>query len=150
MTEQTNIPNPEPPKWSQFEKLIDLHKFYFENLIKAATFSLGIIGAILTYAIGTLKNGARNEVILILLFPTLLSAGSFFVYLLGCWKTYDLNQKVDLLKGKKNLNLEWKPHTEILIWMCGIFALLFLILTIGLIWLMYNPSLLQSIPGKSG
>ena len=38
-------------KWAQFEKLIDLHKFYFENLLKAATFSFGIIGAIFTYVV---------------------------------------------------------------------------------------------------
>ena len=38
-------------QWLQFEKLIDLHKFYFENLCKSASFSFGIIGAILTYVI---------------------------------------------------------------------------------------------------
>ena len=41
-----------PSLWTQYEKLIDLHKFYFENTIRAETLYLGVEGAILTYIIG--------------------------------------------------------------------------------------------------
>lgn len=126
-------------QWAQFEKLIDLHKFYFENLIKSASFSFGIIGAILTYIISA--ELSNNLARLALQFPFLLSVGSFIIFCFGIWKTWDLSNWVKHHQSK--LGIDWRPHAETLTYMSIAFALLFLLVTIGLGSLIADPSMLQ-------
>lgn len=131
--------------WLQFEKLVDLHKFYFEHLIKAASFSFGIVGAILTYAIKA-GFGSPHQVKFVLCLPFLLSFGSFALFGIGCWLTWDLNMKVNSLQTE--LDLKWKPHSQVLIWMSVVLAILFLFLAMGIGWLTLNPTMLPSPPIK--
>ena len=126
-------------RWLQFEKLIDLHKFYFENLIKAASFSFGIIGAILTYALSA--KASPHVFRLALSLPFLLSIGSFLMFAFGAWKTWDLHKSI--MNHKKRLSLNWRPHAETLVFMSILFALLFLIVTMGLGVLILHPALTQ-------
>ncbi len=127
-------------QWLQFEKLIDLHKFYFENLIKSASFSFGIIGAILTYVISA--ELSENLIRLALQLPFLLSIGTFIIFCFGIWKTWELSNWVK--QHQSRLKIDWRPHAETLTYMSIVFALLFLLVTIVLGGLIANPSMLQS------
>jgi hypothetical protein len=81
MMKNQNAKTEQPTLWTQYEKLIDLHKFYFEHIMRAAVLSLGIIGAIVTYVISA---GIRDtRVSLAMLVPILLSIGSFILCVLG-------------------------------------------------------------------
>ncbi|TRT42731.1 MAG: hypothetical protein EWV85_24685 [Microcystis aeruginosa Ma_QC_C_20070703_M131] len=115
-------------QWLQFEQLIDLHKFYFENLIKSASFSFGIIGAILTYVISAKLS--ENLIRLALQLPFLLSIGTFIMFCFGTWKTWDLSNWVK--HHQAELGIDWRPHAETLTYMSIAFALLFLIVAIVL------------------
>jgi hypothetical protein len=126
-------------QWSQFEKLIELHKFYFENLIKAASFSFGTIGAILTYVLGAKLS--NNVVGPALQLPFILSIGSFLIFAFGAWKTLDLHNWICIFQAK--LSIEWRPHAETLVFMSAAFALLFLVAAIGIGSLIINPSILN-------
>jgi len=126
-------------QWLQFEQLIDLHKFYFENLCKSASFSFGIIGAILTYVISAKLS--ENLIRLALQLPFLLSIGTFIMFCFGTWKTWDLSNWVK--HHQAELGIDWRPHAETLTYMSIAFALLFLIVAIGLGGLIANPSMLQ-------
>jgi TRAP-type C4-dicarboxylate transport system permease small subunit len=122
-------------QWLQFEKLIDLHKFYFENLIKSASFSFGIIGAILTYVISAKLS--ENLIRLALQLPFLLSIGTFIMFCFGTWKTWDLSNWVK--HDQAELGIDWRPHAETLTYMSIAFALLFLIVAIVLEDLLQIP-----------
>jgi hypothetical protein len=126
-------------EWHQFEKLIDLHKFYFENLIKSASFSFGIIGAFLTYLISA--NISISLIGLALWLPFLLSIWTFFIFCFGIWKTRDLSRWVH--KYQKKLGIIWRPHAETLFYMSIAFAFLFLLVTVGLGVLIRNPAMLR-------
>jgi hypothetical protein len=128
-------------EWRQFEKLIDLHKFYFENLIKSASFSFGIIGAFLAYLIT-----AKISISLIglaLWLPFLLSIWTFFIFGFGIWKTRDLSRWVH--RYQKRLRIIWRPHAETLFYMSIAFAILFLLVTVGLGALIRNPEMLRPL-----
>lgn len=128
--------------WSQLDKLIDLHKFYFENMIKAAAFSFGAIGVILTYVIST---GLRDDrASLALLFPILLSIGSCAAFCIGFFHSLDFTKQVQRIQA--SLNLKWQLHTVMLSWMSAIFALSFFLLSVGLIWIALVPSMLPASP----
>jgi hypothetical protein len=130
--------------WTQFEKLIDLHKFYFENLIKSATFSFGIIGAIFTYVIKAELSESLVRVSLLL--PLILSIGTSVIFFGGIDKAKEFNKWVKQIKGE--IPLTWQPHAETLFQMCLIFALLFLAVSICLTIVFFNPSILHGITDK--
>jgi hypothetical protein len=108
-------------------------------LIKSASFSFGIIGAILTYIISA--ELSNNLARLALQFPFLLSIGSFIIFCFGIWKTWDLSNWVK--HHQSILGIDWRPHAETLTYMSIAFALLFLLVTIGLGSLIADPSMLQ-------
>ena len=135
-------------KWQQYDKLIDLHKFYFENLLKSSSYSFGIIGAILTYIINAKLS--LEQIHLALQFPLLLSIGTFVIFCFGIWKTWEFSRWVirfqDILfEGKPNA-VKWRPHAETLFWMSIVLSFLFLLLSIGIGMAIKNPTLLQSVP----
>ncbi len=125
-------------KWNQFEKLIDLHKFYFENIIKAAAFSFGIIGAIFTYVIKAELSESLIRVSLVL--PFILSAGTCLVFDRGITQANQFSNWVDSMMIDNQLN--WKPHAEILPEMCKLFKWLFLAISFGLVVVFIKPSII--------
>jgi len=127
-------------QWDQFEKLIDLHKFYFENLIKSATFSFGIVGAIFTYVIKT--NLSIELIRLSLLLPLLLSGGTCLMFFYGIKLARSFSDSVEKMQ-KTNLGIAWRPHAEILPEMCKLFSILFLIVSIGFLIVILHPSILN-------
>jgi hypothetical protein len=129
------------PLKEQFKHMTDLHQFYFEHIIKAAGVSFGILGAVLVYVI---NSGIRVHVWVALGIPILLSAGTCIVMLLGMVKTCDFAKQV---KGvQAHLGLSWRPHAEVLPWIAGLMAILFLTATIGLIVVSVWPELLPPPP----
>ena len=127
------------PPWAEYDRLIELHKFYFEYLLKAAGFSFGLIGAILVYVIeARLRDSPQVWVALAL--PNLISLGTCIVFCLGAWKTADLAARVR--EAQVRLGVPWRPHAEVLVWMSAIFALLFLVVFLGLVVVSLQPQLL--------
>ena len=134
-----------PSRWTQYEKLIDLHEFYFEHIIRAGTIYLGIEGAILTYIISA--NLAEELIPLILIFPLLFSIGAIIISAIGIFQTRDFSGTVNQLQ--EELQLPWRPHAEVLVYMTVLFTILSVLVTIAIIWLMFFPSLLV-LPTASG
>jgi hypothetical protein len=129
-------------QWLQFEKLIDLHKFYFEHLIKASSFSFGIIGAILTYVISAKLS--VNLMRIALQLPFVLSIGTFSLFSFGIWKNWELSKWVK--QHQTELGVNWRPHAETLTYMSIAFAIAFLLITIAIGGMIINPSILQPVP----
>jgi hypothetical protein len=137
--------------WKQFEKIVDLHSFYFENLIKAASFSFGIIGIILTYLVKIkIDSGTKNGGQLFasaLQIPFVLSIFTSIIFAIGAWMTWDFYKKV---KGFHNkYGFEWRPHVEILSCMSIVFSILFFIIAFGIGRIILDASILQSIVEKT-
>ena len=79
--------------------MIDLHKFYFENILKAASFSFTIIGAILTFTINSKLSSTQIQ--MALQFPFLLSIGTCVIFVIGIVKTKQFEEWVK--KFQENL-----------------------------------------------
>ena len=127
---------PPPAEWDQFRELIELHKFYFEHIIKGAAFSFGIVGAVVSYVVASNIRDSSG-VWIALAIPILLSVSTSFVAFLGAVKTYDLSVRVRAMQSR--LGLDWRPHSEILPWITGVFAALFFVSAIGLTALAADP-----------
>jgi len=134
-----------PSLWTQYERLIDLHKFYFENIIKAVSFYLGIEGAILTYIISVSKNfDDDNTMHLMLAFPLLFSIGATVIAAVGIVQTKDLSRTVNQVQ--EELQIGWRPHAEVLVFFTILFTILSLLVSVGIVWLMVaDPSPLNSL-----
>jgi hypothetical protein len=141
MTDEPTLKEP-PAEWEQFRELIELHKFYFANIIKGATFAFGIVGAVVSYVITSSIRDSPG-VWIALAIPILLSFSTSFVALLGAIKTYDLSAQVQTMQSK--LKLAWRPHSEILPWITGVFAVLFFAAAVGLVVLAVDPSRLPAV-----
>jgi hypothetical protein len=134
--------------WNQYDRLIDLHKFYFENILKAASFSFTIIGAILTFTINSKLSSTQIQIAL--KFPFLLSIGTCVIFVIGIVKTKQFEEWVkkfqeNLFENKSEDTVKWRPHAETLNWMSWLFAILFGILIIAFGFALTNPSILQSM-----
>jgi hypothetical protein len=127
-----------PSLWTQYEKLIDLHKFYFENIIRAETLYLGVEGAILTYIIGAKFD--EKLIPIVLIFPLLLSIGALIISAIGMLQTRDLSSTVNRLQ--EELHISWRPHVEVLVYLTTVFTILSLLATAGISWLLFFPSLI--------
>jgi uncharacterized membrane protein YbhN (UPF0104 family) len=132
-----------PSEWDQFKELIDLHKFYFDQILKGAAFSFAIVGGISSYI---LTNNIRDPrtLVIALMVPALLSLGTCFVGAVGSIKVRELGNQVRA--SQKKLGLTWRAHAEILFWMCAPLAALFFLIAVGLLMLAFQPSWLPAIP----
>jgi hypothetical protein len=140
-------PHDEPAEWEQFRELIELHKFYFENIIKAAAFAFGFIGAVVSYVIATdIRDRYRFAAAMTI--PIVLSVSAGLLGLIGAVKLRELSQQVSGLQSK--LRLAWRPHAELLPLMSGIIAILFFIVACGLVAVVLNLKLLPAIPKGHG
>jgi len=139
------MPSQAPSGWEQFRELIALHKFYFENIIKGAAFSFAIVGAVVSYVVGSnIRDGWGVAVALAV--PILLSFGTSFIALLGAIKTRDLSEKVSGMQ--KELGLSWRPHSEVLPLIAAVIAALFLAAAIAMVAVALNPDQLPKAAVK--
>ena len=125
--------------WAEYDRLIGLHTFYFEYLLKAAGFSFGLVGVILAYVIDARLKDSPNLWVA-LTFPGLISAGTCAVFCIGVWKAADFSARVRA--AQKRLNVDWRPHAEVLVGMSVVFAVLFFVVSVGLVVVARNPQLL--------
>ena len=93
--------------WDEYDRLIGLHKIYFEYLLKAAGFSFGLIGVILVYVVDAGLKASSHPWIAVAL-PALISFGTCIVFSLGVCKTVDLSAKVH--EAQIRLGMHWRPH----------------------------------------
>lgn len=119
-------------EWPQFMELVGLHKFYFEHLINAAAFSLGIQGAFVAYL--AQAKVAIPAIRIALVFPLLLAVATTLVFYLSISRTQDLQRQVEGLQQR--LGLSWRPHVEVLVWMSQVFVVLFGCASLGLLLLL--------------
>lgn len=114
--------------WAQFVEMVGLHKFYFEHLIKAAGFSMGILGGFVAFAAThQLQDGVLNAALAL---PLLLAVATMLVFVLAVPRTLDFLRQVE--HARHTLGLAWRPHVEILVWMSYVFAFLFACISAGL------------------
>jgi hypothetical protein len=68
------------PAWDQFKQLVELHKFYFEQVIRGAAFSFGAVGLVVSYVIAS---NVRDPGALLgaLMVPIIVSFGAFLLSL---------------------------------------------------------------------
>ena len=128
----------QPSEWDQFREMTELHKFYFELIIKNATLVLGIIGAIISYLVTSNFQGT-HKLWIALFIPIVTSFGTAFIGIVGAVKAYDLSKRVK--EKQEFLGLSWRPHAEILPMSLIGLALLFLVIAITLIIVIFNPQL---------
>ena len=117
--------------WDEFEAMIDLHKFYFDQILKAAAFALVAISALTTYILqgmphGTLGGPPKSLMVL----PILMSAATAAVFWIGAGKAREFAR--DVKKMQELWGFGWRPHTELLGWMALVFAVIFSLLTVGI------------------
>jgi uncharacterized membrane protein YeaQ/YmgE (transglycosylase-associated protein family) len=130
--------NTPPSEWEQLREMTDLHKFYFELIIKNTTFIFGIIGAIISYLV-TSDFQDTHRLWIALFIPISLSIGTGSIGIIGAIKAYELSKKV---KEKQHiLGLSWRPHAEILPMSLAGLALLFFVIALTLILVILNPQL---------
>jgi hypothetical protein len=123
--------------FKQYMELIDLHKFYFSQIITAAGFCLGVTGAIFTYVVTTALH--HDQIRLALIAPLIVSVGAAVVFGLGIIKAIEFANVVKI--SQRQLNLAWRPHAEILVWMAIVFCILFFCMSIGLAYAFVDPSI---------
>ncbi|MFM2465126.1 hypothetical protein P0D87_15895 [Paraburkholderia sp. RL17-368-BIF-A] len=141
------LENRSPLEWEQFKELIELHKFYFENISKSAAFVFGLVGAIVSYVIAT-DIRDRYRLAAAMTVPILLSVGASAIGLLGAVKLRDLSEKVTNLQSE--LGLSWRPHSEVLPLLSAIFAVLFFLVACGLTVIVLHANLLPHSPAARG
>ena len=140
MATMTHVSQP-PSEWEQFKEMIELHKFYFEHLAKSGAVSLGIVGAVASFVISSeIRDSARLSIALI--FPILLSLGVFGFTVMGAVKTRDLALRVKSMQTA--LGIGWRPHAEVLSWICSMFAAFSLLIAGILFYVARHPELLPA------
>ena len=125
-------PEPRAEHWDEFEAMIDLHKFYFDQILKAAGFALATIAALTTYIVKTmvLPSHGSDPASILLVLPFLFSAATAAVFWVGARKAREFAADVDHLKSE--WGFQWRPHTELLGWMSLIFSVIFSLLAMGM------------------
>lgn len=128
-------------QWEQFRELIEMHKFYFENIIKSGIIILSIIGAVSSYVIGSnIRN--RQELIFAFCVPILMSLGGIIISSVGTFKVLDLSKQVNKLQA--SIGVSWKPHSEILPLLTLLFSALFLLSILGMGFAIMHPELMPN------
>ncbi len=112
--------------WDEFEAMIDLHKFYFDQILKSAGVGLATVTALTAFIVKDLKGGESA----LLALPMLFAAAAGAVFWVGSRKAREFSQDVDTLRTE--WGYRWRPHTELLGWMALIFAVTFSLLAVGM------------------
>jgi len=120
--------NPErpPEHWDEFEAMIDLHKFYFDQILKSAGVGLATVTALTAFIAKDLKSAETA----LLALPMLFAAAAGAVFWVGSRKAREFSHDVDTLRTA--WGYRWRPHTELLGWMALIFAVTFSLLAVGM------------------
>ncbi len=119
--------------WRQYSLQVELYKFYLDLVIKLNIFHYAVTGAVLSFYFSRPQETALLKYSLIL--PAVMSAafGAVFVYaaqLLGITRE-------EVFNIRDKLEFESAPEFQVLTLGLRVFAILFFLITIGLVVLMW-------------
>lgn len=116
-------------QWNQFEAMIELHKFYFDQILKAAGFALATVSALTTYIVRTIAPTGSARAPLLLL-PIVFAGATAAVFWIAVKKTREFS--ADVVALQTTWGYRWRPHTELLSLMALVFAVIFSMLALGM------------------
>lgn len=116
--------------WKQYEKHIDLFKFYWEIVVKINTFHFAISGAIFSFYFA---NRSVSEVQYSLVLPALLSF--CWAILFGYGGCANKVTRTDMFKICNLLGLEVTPEFVTLSYVLWVFAVVHAVTCISCVWL---------------
>jgi hypothetical protein len=119
--------------WKEFDKSIDLYKFYLDMVLKASIFIFGITGAIVSYYF---SNTNKPLIKLSLVLPLIMNAGFTYLCLKGSSFADILDKEHEKLSEELGTRLFFtlSPLHEVL----RLFTVLYALASIGLVVLMTN------------
>ncbi len=119
--------------WKQYEKHIDLYKFYMELVVKINAFHFAISGAIASFYFA---NQANANIKWALLLPALLSLCLFVFFVFGA--IANLVSRNDVFELRDKLGLKVAPELIVLTVFLGIFAMANLLTFAGATYVMFS------------
>lgn len=113
--------------WKEFDKNIDLYRFYLELVLKTSIFIFGITGAITSYYF---SNASKPLIKLSLMLPLIMNAGFTYLCFKGATFVDILDKDHESLSEElgTRLALTLNPLHEVL----RLFAILYALVSIGL------------------
>lgn len=118
--------------WKQYEKHLDLYKFYLELVVKVNTFHFAISGALISFYVA---NQSISTLKWSLILPAMLSLCLVIVYFLGaCSNNVSRNDVINL---RDSLGLKVAPELKFLTYFLIIFAIANLLTFAGIMTLMF-------------
>jgi hypothetical protein len=113
--------------WKEFDKDIDLYKFYLELVLKAGIFIFGITGALTSYCF---SNSSKPLIKLSLILPLIMNAGFAYLCLKGASFADVLDKDHERLSDELGTRLSFalSPLHEVL----RLFTILYALVSIGL------------------
>lgn len=113
--------------WKEFDKNIDLYKFYLEIVLKTSIFIFGITGAIVSYY---LSNTSKPLVKLSLVLPLIMNTGFTYLCFKGASFANILDRDHEILSEElgTRLALTFSPLHEVL----RLFTILYALVSVGL------------------
>ena len=113
--------------WKEFDKNIDLYKFYLEIVLKTSIFIFGITGAIVSYYF---SNTSKPLVKLGLVLPLIMNAGFTYFCFKGARFAHILDRDHKILSQElgTRLVLTFSPLHEVL----RLFTILYALVSVGL------------------
>lgn len=119
--------------WKQYEKHIDLYKFYMELVVKINAFHFAISGAIASFYFANQSNVSMKWALLL---PALLSLCLFVFFIFGA--IANLVSRNDVFELRDQLGLKVAPELIVLTVFLGIFALANLLTFTGAMYAMFS------------
>ena len=117
--------------WKQYDKHVDLYKFYMDLVVKVNVFHFAISGAIASFYFA---NRSDENIKWALLLPALLSICLFIFFVYGAFA--NLTSRQDLFDIRDRLGLMVAPELIVLTVFLWIFALANLLTFIGAVYVM--------------
>nr|WP_010132171.1 hypothetical protein [Microbulbifer agarilyticus] len=117
--------------WKNYEKHIDLYKFYIDVVVKINAFHFAISGAIFTFYFANRK---VDDVQWALALPALLSLSLVILFTYGA--VTNLVTRRDVFEIRDELGLQVAPELVVLTALLSIFAVVNLVTFVGAIYVM--------------
>ena len=119
--------------WKQYEKHIDLYKFYMDLVVKTNAFHFAISGAIVSFYFA---NKSNPNIQWVLLLPALLSLCLFVFFIFGA--VINSASRRDVFELRDQLGLKVAPELIVLTVFLSIFSLANLLTFLGAIYVIYS------------
>lgn len=131
--------NDKEEAWKQYGTLVDIYKFYVDQLIKFHTFYFAIAGGVALFALSN-RDGATP---LVLLLPLVISIGGVGTFVFGIRKSRELTNEIKSVARRLEM---LSAHTEVLEFLCWAFLFVHLLIVSGLLWLLVQLGVDPTLP----